>query len=112
MPIWCVAAIIQGASVHIDNVSMVLESGSLNVLLGATLAGKTSLMRLMAGLDKPSSGRILLNDVDVTGLDIRKRNVAMVYQQFINYPAMTVYENIASPLRVKGLASSEIDKKV
>lgn len=79
-----------GASVHIDNVSMVLESGSLNVLLGATLAGKTSLMRLMAGLDKPSSGRILLNDVDVTGLDIRKRNVAMVYQQFINYPAMTV----------------------
>ena len=101
-----------GASVHIDNVSMVLESGSLNVLLGATLAGKTSLMRLMAGLDKPSSGRILLNDVDVTGLDIRKRNVAMVYQQFINYPAMTVYENIASPLRVKGLATSEIDKKV
>ena len=47
-----------GASVYIDNVSMVLESGSLNVLLGATLAGKTSLMRLMAGLDKPSSGRI------------------------------------------------------
>lgn len=66
----------------------------------------------MAGLDKPSSGRILLNDVDVTGLGIRKRNVAMVYQQFINYPAMTVYENIASPLRVKGLATSEIDKKV
>ena len=97
---------------HIDNVSMVLESGSLNVLLGATLAGKTSLMRLMAGLDKPSSGLILLNDVDVTGLDIRQRNVAMVHQQFINYPAMTVYENIASPLRVKGLASSEIDKKV
>ncbi len=97
---------------HIDNVSMVLESGSLNVLLGATLAGKTSLMRLMAGLDKPSSGLILLNDVDVTGLDIRQCNVTMVYQQFINYPAMTVYENIASPLRVKGLASSEIDKKV
>ena len=101
-----------GAAAFVSSVSMTLASGSLNVLLGATLAGKTTLMRLMAGLDAPSSGRILFNGKDVTGLDVRHRNVAMVYQQFINYPAMTVYENIASPLRVRGLASAELDKKV
>ena len=89
-----------GNSLHINNVSLTLEKGSLNVLLGPTLAGKTSLMRLMAGLDAPTSGEVLVDGKRVTGHGVRKRNVAMVYQQFINYPAMTVYENIASPLRL------------
>ena len=59
-------------------------------------------MRLMAGLDAPTSGSVWFDGNDVTGVPVQKRNVAMVYQQFINYPAMTVYENIASPLRVAG----------
>jgi len=101
-----------GTSLHISNVSMSLEKGSVNVLLGPTLAGKTSLMRLMAGLDRPTSGEILMNDQNVVGLPVQKRNVAMVYQQFINYPAMTVYENIASPMRVAGVDRSTIDKRV
>lgn len=101
-----------GNSLHINNVSLSLEKGSLNVLLGPTLAGKTSLMRLMAGLDAPTSGDVLVDGKRVTGHGVRKRNVAMVYQQFINYPAMTVYENIASPLRLKGESKSHIDKKV
>ena len=92
--------------------SFSLARGSLNVLLGATLAGKTSLMRLMAGLDAPTSGKILVDGKDVTGLKVQKRNVAMVYQQFINYPALSVYENIASPLRIAGLSRADIDKKV
>ena len=74
--------------------------GELTVLLGATEAGKTTLMRLMAGLDVPSEGRIRVDGRDVTGVPVRQRNVAMVYQQFINYPSMTVYDNIASPLRL------------
>ncbi|RYE79089.1 MAG: ABC transporter ATP-binding protein, partial [Hyphomicrobiales bacterium] len=101
-----------GADRHIADVSLRLARGSLNVLLGPTLAGKTSLMRLMAGLDRPTSGRILMDGKDVTGVPVRRRNVAMVYQQFINYPAMTVYENIASPLRVAGKSGSEIDAAV
>ena len=101
-----------GNSLHINNVSLTLEKGSLNVLLGPTLAGKTSLMRLMAGLDAPTSGEVLVDGKRVTGHGVRKRNVAMVYQQFINYPAMTVYENIASPLRLKGESKANIDKKV
>ncbi len=97
---------------YIRDVSLRLERGSLNVLLGATLAGKTSLMRLMAGLDAPTSGRVRIEGRDVTGLPVKKRSVAMVYQQFINYPALTVYENIASPLRVQGLPRTEIEARV
>ena len=96
----------------ISDVSLSLEPGSMNILLGPTLAGKTTLMRLMAGLDKPTSGRIVLNGTDITRTPVRKRSVAMVYQQFVNYPSLSIYENIASPLRVAGLARSEIEARV
>ena len=96
----------------IRDVSLKLERGTLSVLLGPTLSGKTSIMRLLAGLDKPSSGRVLVDGRDVTGADVRQRSVAMVYQQFINYPSLTVYENIASPLRVQRKPRGEIDKRV
>jgi len=96
----------------IRDVSLVLQGGTLNVLLGPTLSGKTSIMRLLAGLDKPTSGRVLVDGKDVTGFDVRQRSVAMVYQQFINYPSLTVYENIASPLRVQGKPRGEIERRV
>src|SRR6476619_1155888 len=96
----------------IRDVSLTLERGTLSVLLGPTLAGKTSIMRLLAGLDKPTTGRVLVDDKDVTGVDVRQRSVAMVYQQFINYPSLTVYENIASPLRVQGKPREEIETRV
>ncbi|MCB8822167.1 ABC transporter ATP-binding protein [Microvirga rosea] len=101
-----------GAETHIADVSLSLDHGSLNVLLGATLSGKTSLMRLMAGLDAPTTGRILIDGRDVTGWPVQRRSVAMVYQQFINYPSFSVYDNIASPLRVAGLPKSEIESRV
>jgi glycerol transport system ATP-binding protein len=96
----------------IRDVSLTLERGTLSVLLGPTLSGKTSIMRLLAGLDKPTTGRVLVEGKDVTGIDVRQRSVAMVYQQFINYPSLTVYENIASPLRVQGRPREEIDRRV
>src|SRR5579872_748016 len=96
----------------IFDVNLKLERGTLSVLLGPTLSGKTSIMRLLAGLDKPTMGRVLVDGKDVTGADVRKRSVAMVYQQFINYPSLSVYENIASPLRVQGRPRPEIDKRV
>ncbi len=103
---------IVGQEVHIADISLTFESGSLNILLGPTLSGKTTLMRLMAGLEKPSSGKLLVDGKDVTGVAVQKRNVAMVYQQFINYPNLTVYENIASPLKIAGVAKKEIDTRV
>src|ERR1700759_3056249 len=96
----------------IRDVSLILEKGTLSVLLGPTLSGKTSIMRLLAGLDKPATGRGLVDGRGVTGFDARQRPVALVYQQFINYPSLTVYENIASPLRVQGRPRAEIEKRV
>lgn len=98
--------------VHIHPTSLTLERGSLNVLLGPTLSGKTTLMRLMAGLEQPTSGEVRFDGKNVSGVPVQKRNVAMVYQQFINYPAMTVYENIASPLKVGGENPDVIDREV
>jgi glycerol transport system ATP-binding protein len=98
---------------HLHPIDLEFEPGSFTSLLGRTRAGKTSLLRVIAGLDVPSSGRICWGEDDVTRVHVRERGVAMVYQQFINYPSLTVYENIASPLRVQkreGVAS--IDRRV
>lgn len=101
-----------GAEQHLSDISLKLERGTLNVLLGPTLSGKTSLMRIMAGLDRPLCGTIHFDGQDVTGVTPQKRDVAMVFQQFINYPTMTVYENIASPMRVAGADRKAIDEAV
>ncbi len=91
-----------GAQTHLYPLDLTLVPLAVTVLLGATQAGKTTLMRVMAGLDAPIKGRVIADGVDVTGMPVRERNVAMVYQQFINYPSMTVAGNIASPLRLRG----------
>jgi glycerol transport system ATP-binding protein len=102
-----------GASMHLDDIELSLPGSSVTVLLGPTLSGKTSLLRIMAGLDRPTSGRLLVDGRDVTGIGVRRRNVAIVYQQFVNYPSLTVYENIASPLRMaRKLEAAEIDRRV
>ncbi|NEX64536.1 ABC transporter ATP-binding protein [Noviherbaspirillum galbum] len=101
-----------GSEDHIYPLSLSLAPGAINVLLGATRAGKTSLMRLMAGLDRPSAGRVLVDGKDVTGVPVRERDLAMVYQQFINYPSFTVYDNIASPLRIQRVPEADIKKRV
>jgi glycerol transport system ATP-binding protein len=97
---------------HIYPTDLTLQNGTMNVLLGPTSAGKTSLMRIMAGLDVPQTGRIIWNGTDVTGMRVQDRKVAMVYQQFINYPSMTVYENIASPMRIMRKSKADIDAAV
>ncbi len=101
-----------GAETHIYESSLALKPGGFNILLGTTLSGKTTLMRLMAGLEKPTKGEVWANGENVTGWPVQKRSVAMVYQSFINYPSFSVYDNIASPLKVAGLSKKEIDEKV
>lgn len=101
-----------GTVMHIKPTSLKLETGHFNVLLGATGSGKTSLIKLMAGLDPMASGQIFMDGNDVTRLNTQKRNISLVHQFFVNYPHMTVFENIASPLRVAGLAASEIEGRV
>ncbi len=90
-----------GAQTYLYPLDLTLVPRAVTVLLGATQAGKTTLLRVMAGLDVPAKGRVLADGVDVTGQSVRERNVAMVYQQFINYPSLTVADNIASPLKLR-----------
>ncbi|MBF6991814.1 ABC transporter ATP-binding protein [Cupriavidus sp. IK-TO18] len=90
-----------GSQAYLYPMTLAPVPGAVTILLGATQAGKTSLMRVMAGLDRPSAGRVLVDGHDVTGVPVRERNVSMVYQQFINYPSLKVFDNIASPLRLR-----------
>jgi len=98
----------------LDNISLEIKDGDFCTFLAPSGHGKTTLLRVMAGIDKPDKGTIYYDGKDVTNLTVRERNIAMVYQQFVNYPAMTVYENIASPLRVsrEKLTKEEIDRRV
>ena len=98
--------------VYLKDINLTLDSGERYVVLGRTLAGKTSLLRIIAGLDRPTSGSVILNGKDITGVSVRKRSVAVVYQQFINYPPLTVYKNIASPLTIAGVDKKEINQRV
>ncbi|MEI2653954.1 MAG: ABC transporter ATP-binding protein [Microthrixaceae bacterium] len=101
-----------GADVHIHPTTLALEPRGFNSLLGQTLAGKTTLLRLMAGLVRPTAGEVWFAGRDVTGLPVQERRVSMVYQQFINYPYLSVFENIASPLRVTGTGAREVKERV
>ena len=98
----------------LNDVSMDIADGSFVTLLGATGAGKTTFLRILCGIEKPDSGRVFYDHTDVTRVPVQKRDVAMVYQEFINYPSMTIFENIASPLRISKTRYSkkEIDRRV
>lgn len=98
----------------VDDVSLDIADGDFTVILGPTGAGKTTLLRMLCGVERPRAGSVLCDGDDVTTVPTRKRSVAMVYQQFVNYPSMTVYENIASPLRLKRprLLRKDIDRTV
>jgi glycerol transport system ATP-binding protein len=91
-----------GPQTWLYDMNIAPRSGAVTVLLGATQSGKTSLMRIMAGLDAPTSGDVLVDGRSVVGVSVRERNVSMVYQQFINYPSLRVRDNIGSPLKLRG----------
>ena len=101
-----------GADIHIHDTSLVLLAGHFNVLLGATNTGKTTLMKLMAGLDQPTSGQVLIHGLDVTRRTTQERQVSFVHQFFVNYPHLSVFDNIASPLRLAKISQQEIVRRV
>ena len=90
----------QDSEDFIYDLSATFNSG-INLLIGPTTAGKTTLMRIIAGLVKPSTGTMSLGGQDITKVSVQRRSVSFVYQQFINYPSLSVFENIASPLRAQ-----------
>ncbi len=101
-----------GAETHIHETSIRSAETGFNVLLGETRAGKTTLIKLIAGLERPTAGEVWIKGRNVTALTPQKRNVSLVHQFFVNYPNMTVFENIASPLRVAGVSRGERTRRV
>ncbi len=97
---------------HLADINLTFEKGAFYVVLGATLAGKTSLLRLLSGLDQPTSGAITMDGRNIVEVPVWKRRVSMVYQQFINYPHLDVRANIAFPLHRAGLPGDEIDRRI
>ena len=96
---------------HLDNVSLTFERGKLYTVLGRTLAGKTTLLRNIAGLQNPQKGSLSFDGIDFLGLPVWKRGVAMVYQQFINYPHLNVLANVTFPLKRMGVADKEAKER-
>lgn len=103
-----------GTTVAVDGIDLTVADGEFVVLFGPTGAGKTTTLRLVAGLEKADRGRVLIGGTDVTAMPPAARNVAFVFQQYSLYPHYTVYDNMAFPLRAPGqkLAKADIDRRV
>lgn len=101
-----------GGEAHLSDVSFTLDRGVIYTVLGRTLAGKTTLLKAIAGLQELDGGAMTLDGTDFFAKPVWKRNVAMVYQQFINYPHLSVYNNIDFPLRKRGLKLDQRQKRV
>ncbi|RWE78573.1 ABC transporter ATP-binding protein [Mesorhizobium sp.] len=101
-----------GAVSVLDDVSVEVEEGSFVVLLGPSGCGKSTLLHAVAGLNPIDSGSIVIGDRNVTNLPARERDVAMVFQSYALYPTMTVAQNIAFPLKMRGLDRRTSDEKV
>jgi len=96
----------------VDGVDLTTKEGEFLVLLGPSGCGKTTLLRMIAGLERPSAGKILIDDQVVNELPPRARKVAMVFQSYALYPHMTVFNNIAFPLKAQGVPRDQWKQKV
>jgi len=96
-----------GSVVALDGVSLTIAPGEFFALLGPSGSGKTTCLRLIAGFDRPDSGSIWLDGVDVTGVPPHQRNVNTVFQDYALFPHMSVADNVAYGLRVRGVAAEE-----
>ncbi|HVY99707.1 MAG TPA: ABC transporter ATP-binding protein [Dongiaceae bacterium] len=113
------------ASITIDNVSksygegravkdlsLKIEDGEFMVVIGASGCGKSTLLRMIAGLEEMTAGRIIFGDKDVSRLEPKDREVAMVFQNYALYPHKSVYQNLAFGLKMRGMSGDEIRRRV
>jgi len=101
-----------GAVRAVNGIDLVVGQGQFVTILGPSGSGKTTLLNLIAGLIEPSAGRIHIGGRDVTALPAAQRNVGLVFQSYALFPHMTVFGNVAFPLRVRGLPHAGIDRRV
>ncbi len=107
-----VTKIFRGGVIGVKDIDLTINHGEFMALLGPSGSGKSTTLYLIAGIYKPTSGRIYFDDRDVTYLPPKDRNIGLVFQNWALYPHMKVYENIAFPLRLKKLPENEVRKKV
>src|SRR5690606_23723061 len=100
------------ADYALKEVTHIFEDGSAYALLGPSGCGKTTLLNIISGLQHASEGRVLFDENDVTLLSTQERNIAQVFQFPVVYDTMTVYDNLAFPLRNRGVAQRDVDRKV
>jgi spermidine/putrescine transport system ATP-binding protein len=98
--------------IAVDNIDLQIASGEFFSLLGPSGCGKTTTLRLIAGFEQPTAGKILLDDIDVSAVPPHKRNVNTVFQSYALFPFLTVYDNVAFGLRNKRLSKAELDQRV
>jgi putative spermidine/putrescine transport system ATP-binding protein len=101
-----------GGFVALKNINLEVKGGELVTLLGPSGSGKTTLLRILAGLIQPTGGRIRIGNRDITHLPAEKRDLGMVFQNYALFPHLTVFENIAFPLRVRKVPRGEIKRSV
>lgn len=101
-----------GDKIALYNIDLKVPKGDFCILLGPSGCGKTTLLRIIAGLESPNSGDVILEGRDITQLSPKERDIAMVFQSYALYPHMKVFDNIAFPLKLKGLNKNQITKKV
>ena len=101
--------IYEGNVIAVKDLDIQVEDGELFALLGPSGCGKSSTLRMIAGLEKITSGELWFDDRLVNDLEPRERNIAMVFETYALYSYLSVYENIAFPLRIRGMKRHEID---
>src|SRR5271167_4946991 len=101
-----------GETEVLRQIDLALANGEMLVIVGASGCGKSTLLRIVAGLETPTTGRVLIDGRDVTDLDPSARDIAMVFQNYALYPHMSVFENMAYGLKIRGLPRAEIRAKV
>ncbi len=96
----------------INDISLEIKDKEFHVLVGPSGCGKSTILRLIAGLEDITSGEIFIDDIFVNNMLPKNRDIAFVFQSYALYPHMTVFENIAFPLKMKKMAKNDIEKKV
>src|SRR5579872_4241423 len=98
--------------IAVDSIDLAIASGEFFSLLGPSGCGKTTTLRLIAGFEQPTAGRILLDDVDVSGIPPHRRNVNTVFQSYALFPFLTVFDNVAFGLRTRRMDKGELTRRV
>ena len=101
-----------GVFVALKDLDLKVEAGELVALLGPSGCGKTTTLRLISGLEVPTAGEVLFDGRDMSGIEVQKRNVGMVFQRYALFPHMSVEKNVSFGLRVRGIDQTEVDDRV